>query len=57
MKRCPAAHLYLVRVAQMNCNVGETAKVCVVGHMMAGSCRLAVLLVGLVTIGSILRRA
>jgi hypothetical protein len=57
MKHCSAAHLYLVRVAQMNRNVGETAKVCVVGHMMAGSCRLAVLLVGLVTIGSILRRA
>jgi hypothetical protein len=32
----------------MNRNVGETAKVCVVGHMMAGSRRLAVLLVGLV---------
>jgi hypothetical protein len=56
MKHYSAAHLHLVRVAQMNRNVGETAKVCVVGHikvcvvghMMAGSCRLAVLLVGLV---------
>jgi hypothetical protein len=48
MKHCSAAHLHLVRVAQLNRNVGETAKVCVVGHMMAGSCRLAVLLVGLV---------
>ena len=43
MKRCPAAHLYLVRVAQMNRNVGETAKVCVVGHMICNQVEDAVL--------------
>jgi hypothetical protein len=43
MKHCSAAHLHLVRVAQMNRNVGETAKVCVVGHMICNQVEDAVL--------------